>query len=126
MIKENCTYTEFNGVMEAVSTDKGKLSVLQGTFKTIINSVSKFLTKDSRAKLLDKGIEASHGDITKITQINETTWKCLAILKKSKNSETKLDVKQAEALYTFECSYCAGSLAGKYMAERYVRKKNDT
>ena len=99
MIKENCTYTEFNGVMEAVSTDKGKLSVLQGTFKTIINSVSKFLTKDSRAKLLDKGIEASHGDITKITQINETTLKCLAILKKSKNSETKLDVKQAEALY---------------------------
>ena len=34
--------------------------------------------------------------------------------------------RQAEALYTFECSYCAGSLAGKYNAERYVRKKNDT
>ena len=34
--------------------------------------------------------------------------------------------RQAEALYTFECTYCAGSLAGKYMTERYVRRKNDT
>lgn len=32
---------------------------------------------------------------------------------------------QAEALYTFECSYCAGSLAGKYMTERYVRRRSD-
>ncbi|MBQ8967664.1 EAL domain-containing protein [Ruminococcus sp.] len=34
------------------------------------------------------------------------------------------NVHQAETLYSFECMYCAGSLAGKYMAERYVRRKN--
>jgi len=33
--------------------------------------------------------------------------------------------RQAETLYTFECSYCAGTLAGKYMTERYVRRKSD-
>lgn len=33
--------------------------------------------------------------------------------------------KQAETLYSFECTYCAGSLAGKYMTERYVRRKTD-
>ena len=33
--------------------------------------------------------------------------------------------RQAEMLYSFECSYCAGTLAGKYMTERYVRRKND-
>ena len=34
--------------------------------------------------------------------------------------------RQAETLYSFECAYCAGSLAGKYMTERYVRRKSDT
>ena len=33
--------------------------------------------------------------------------------------------RQAELLYTFECTYCAGALAGKYMAEKYVRRKTD-
>lgn len=33
--------------------------------------------------------------------------------------------KQAETLYSFECTYCAGSLSGKYMTERYVRRKTD-
>jgi EAL domain-containing protein (putative c-di-GMP-specific phosphodiesterase class I) len=32
---------------------------------------------------------------------------------------------QAETLYSFECAYCAGSLSGKYMAERYVRRRSD-
>ena len=32
---------------------------------------------------------------------------------------------QAEKLYGFECRYCAGSLAGKYNAERYVRKRGE-
>lgn len=35
------------------------------------------------------------------------------------------NAQQAERLYECECSYIAGSLAGKYMAERYVRKKGD-
>ena len=34
--------------------------------------------------------------------------------------------RQAETLYSFECSYCAGSLSGKYMAERYVRRRAET
>lgn len=33
--------------------------------------------------------------------------------------------RQAEMLYSFECSYCAGSLSGKYMTERYLRKKSE-
>lgn len=32
---------------------------------------------------------------------------------------------QAEMLYTFECSYCAGNLSGKYMTERYVKKRTE-
>ncbi len=36
-----------------------------------------------------------------------------------------MNVRQAEALHEAGCSYCAGSLAGKYMAERYVRRKSD-
>ena len=32
---------------------------------------------------------------------------------------------QAETLHAFECRYCAGSLAGKYMQERYIRRKKD-
>ncbi len=35
------------------------------------------------------------------------------------------NIKQAETLFEFECNYCAGELAGKYMAERYVRRKAD-
>ena len=34
--------------------------------------------------------------------------------------------RQAETLYSFECSYCAGSLSGKYMTERYVRRRSDS
>ncbi|MBP5267814.1 MAG: EAL domain-containing protein [Ruminococcus sp.] len=34
------------------------------------------------------------------------------------------NVHQAEILYEFECHYCAGELAGKYMAERYIRRKS--
>jgi EAL domain-containing protein (putative c-di-GMP-specific phosphodiesterase class I) len=36
------------------------------------------------------------------------------------------NVAQAEALYAFECSYCAGSLVGKYTTERYVRRRSDS
>ena len=32
---------------------------------------------------------------------------------------------QAEKLYEFECMYCAGPLSGKYVAERYVRRRSD-
>lgn len=32
---------------------------------------------------------------------------------------------QAEKLYEFECNYCAGPLSGKYVAERYVRRRSD-
>lgn len=35
------------------------------------------------------------------------------------------NAQQAEKLYEFECSFCAGSLAGKYMAEKYVKRKSD-
>lgn len=35
------------------------------------------------------------------------------------------NVRQAETLYGFECMYCAGSLAGKYIAERFVRQRSD-
>lgn len=34
------------------------------------------------------------------------------------------NVLQAETLYGFECRYCAGSLAGKYTAERFIRRKS--
>ncbi len=33
------------------------------------------------------------------------------------------NVGQAEILYELDCQYCAGELAGKYMAERYIRRK---
>ena len=33
--------------------------------------------------------------------------------------------QQAERLFECECSYIAGSLAGKYTAEKYVRRKGD-
>lgn len=36
-----------------------------------------------------------------------------------------MNARQAEALYSFGCSYCAGSLAGKYVAERYVRRRSE-
>lgn len=36
------------------------------------------------------------------------------------------NIRQAETLYSFECSYCAGSLSGKYVTERYVRRRTDT
>ncbi|MBR1423237.1 MAG: EAL domain-containing protein [Ruminococcus sp.] len=32
---------------------------------------------------------------------------------------------QAEKLFSFECRYCAGSIAGKYSAERYIRQRGD-
>lgn len=35
------------------------------------------------------------------------------------------NAKQAERLYECECHYCAGSLAGNYVTERYLRRKND-
>lgn len=35
------------------------------------------------------------------------------------------NARQAEMLYEFECSYCTGSLTGKYVLERYVRQKAD-
>ena len=36
-----------------------------------------------------------------------------------------INSRQAETLYSFECSYCAGNLSGKYMTERYVRKRTE-
>lgn len=32
---------------------------------------------------------------------------------------------QAEKLFSYGCSYCAGPLTGKYVAERFIRRKND-
>jgi EAL domain-containing protein (putative c-di-GMP-specific phosphodiesterase class I) len=36
-----------------------------------------------------------------------------------------VNARQAERLYEFECLYCAGPLAGKYITERYVRRRSD-
>ncbi len=36
------------------------------------------------------------------------------------------NIRQAETLYSFECSYCAGSLSGKYVTEKYVKRRTDT
>ena len=33
--------------------------------------------------------------------------------------------KQAELLYEFECMYCAGSLAGKYLKEKNIKGRNE-
>ena len=33
---------------------------------------------------------------------------------------------QAEMLYSFECSYCAGNLSGKYMTEKYVKRRSES
>ena len=33
--------------------------------------------------------------------------------------------RQAETLYSFECSYCTGNIAGKYMAENDIIGKNE-
>ena len=33
------------------------------------------------------------------------------------------DIHQTESLTEYGCAYCAGALSGKYMAERYIRKK---
>lgn len=35
------------------------------------------------------------------------------------------DIHQTESLYEYGCVYCAGALSGKYMAERYIRKKSE-
>lgn len=35
------------------------------------------------------------------------------------------DSTQAEALYQSDCRYCAGTLSGRYMAERYVRRRSE-
>ncbi len=32
---------------------------------------------------------------------------------------------QAETVYEFDCSYCAGSLSGKYIAEKDIKKRTD-
>lgn len=37
-----------------------------------------------------------------------------------------LDSHQAETFHEFGCTYCAGPLAGKYMAERYVRRRGES
>ena len=34
------------------------------------------------------------------------------------------NIRQAESLYEFECQFCAGSLAGSYIAERYIRRRS--
>lgn len=36
-----------------------------------------------------------------------------------------MNVRQAEALHSAGCSYIAGELAGKYMAERYIRSRSE-
>ncbi len=36
-----------------------------------------------------------------------------------------MNSKQAETLFGFECPYCTGSLVGKYMQERYIRRRSE-
>lgn len=36
-----------------------------------------------------------------------------------------VNARQAEALYSSGCNYCAGTLAGKYVAERFVRRRSE-
>ena len=99
LIRENSSHDQFNKVIEANTTEKGRLVMMQGAFRTVMKDLSDFLTKPSRAKLLEKTIDESHGDITKVKQINDVTLKALNILEKSKNPETKIDVQQAKAYY---------------------------
>lgn len=40
-------------------------------------------------------------------------------------ADAVINAKQAERLYECECHYCAGSLAGTYMTENHMRRKDD-
>ena len=40
-------------------------------------------------------------------------------------ADAVVNVVQAEKLHESGCNYCAGSLAGRYIAERYMRRKDD-
>ncbi len=96
--------TEFGGTMSPLM----KLSLFPVDFVMLSQEVTTYLGKNSRAELAVNSI------VDFVAGLGATSI-----------ADGVSTVNQAEMLYQAQCHYGAGALAGKYMAERYIRKKKD-
>ena len=98
--RENLSVKDYENLMVMMESDNGKIDVHKGFLKKIVGQIQKFISVDKfRSKIFSDAIAKTHGDITKVKDI-DITIKTLKALKKSKDSVTKQEAETILKLYS--------------------------
>lgn len=99
LITENFSYDEVNRLRVTMETPMGAMNVMQNAFNTIVEPIQRFVQSLLERTKLEKSIENSKGDITKIPEMN-STLQILDMLSKSNDKEISDRAKNIQAVYS--------------------------
>lgn len=128
VVKENFSSTEIERLEAAMEAPTMALDIMKNMFDAVLGSFNKFIKSLNDKSKLDKGIELSKGDISKVTGI-ETTLKVLEVLKKDKDGKVKKNAENIYSLYkeilALKVNYiksfsCRNTISGQCVWATYV------
>ena len=99
LITENFSYDEVNRLRVTMETPMGAMNVMQNAFNTIVEPIQGFIHRLLERSKLEKSIENSKGDITKIPEMN-STLQILDMLSKSNDQEIAKKAKNIQAVHS--------------------------
>lgn len=84
VMRENFSYQQLNKFAIAMESPNLSTDVMKQAFDTVVGGLTSYIRELISPRKLDKSIEASHGDITKVKSL-EITLKLLKLLAKDKD-----------------------------------------
>jgi hypothetical protein len=97
---ENFSRAELNKFAVAMESPNVSTDVMKQAFDTVVGGMTSYIRELISPRKLDKDIEASHGDITKVKGI-EITLKLLKLLKKDKSKDVSKFAGLIESHYNY-------------------------
>ena len=97
---ENFSHSELNNFAIAMESPNVSTDVMKQAFDAVLGGMTSFVREIVSPRKLDKDIEASHGDITKVKGI-EITLKLLKLLKKDKSKDVVKYANLIESHYEY-------------------------
>ena len=98
VMRENFSYVELNKFAVAMESPNVSTDVMKQAFDAVVGGLTSYIREIISPRKLDKDIEASHGDITKIKGLN-ITLQLIKLLKKDKSKDVERYANLIQSYY---------------------------
>ena len=128
VMRENFSYDQLNKFALAMESESVSTDVMSQAFNAILGGMTSFVREVISPRKIDKAIEDSHGDITKVKNL-EISLKLLKLLAKDKDKEVSKYAKVIQAHYNYikahkveymKAYQMAGKISGMFIWATYV------